>query len=50
VPKGKPPPLPGANKEFLAAQPDHKIILIPAAPDYRPRERELSKRPLNRSD
>jgi len=21
--------------------PDHKIILIPAAPDYRPREREL---------
>ena len=29
------------EKEFLAAQPDHKIILVPAAPDYRPREREL---------
>ena len=29
------------EKEFLAAQPDHKIILIPADPNYRPREREL---------
>jgi len=29
------------EEEFLAAQPDHKIILVPADPDYRPREREL---------
>ena len=29
------------EEEFLVAQPDHKIILVPADPNYRPREREL---------